>query len=84
MNTQNETTNPNAALIDVLTVAKIGKPWELEMLTDCEFDWSTAAAALLNKRASDLVLNNLSNDDLMRIACQQVDVNELYRKINIK
>lgn len=67
-------------IIDVVKDAKSKRFWELEMLTDCEFDWRAAAQEELNKRAAAIIFSQLDTDDLMSIAIGEIDVNELYRK----
>ena len=67
-------------IIDVVKEVKSQRHWELDMLTDCEFDWREAARAELEKRAAAIILSNLDNDDLMSIAIGEIDINELYRK----
>ena len=67
-------------IIDIVKDAKSKRFWELEMLTDCEFDWRTAAQEELNKRAAAIIFSQLDTDDLMSIAIGEIDINELYRK----
>lgn len=67
-------------IIDVVKDVKSKRFWELEMLTDCEFDWREAAKAELEKRAAAIIFSQLDTDDLMSIAIGEIDINELYRK----
>ena len=67
-------------IINVVKDVKGRRHWELQMLTDCEFDWKSAAQEELNRRAAAIILSELDTDDLMNIAIGEIDVNELYRK----
>ena len=67
-------------IIDVIKEVKSQRHWELEMLTDCEFDWRAAAQEELDRRAAAIIFSQLDTDDLMSIAIGEIDINELYRK----
>ena len=67
-------------IIDVVENVKGRRHWELEMLTDCEFDWIAAAKEELDRRAAVIILSELDTDDLMSIAIGEIDINDLYRK----
>lgn len=67
-------------IIGVVKDVKSKCHWELEMLTDCEFDWRAAAQEELNKRAAAIIFSQLDTDDLMNIAIGEININELYRK----
>ncbi len=67
-------------IIEVVKDAKSKRFWELEMLTDCEFNWRAAAQEELDRRAAAIIFSELDNDDLMSIAIGEIDINDLYRK----
>ncbi len=67
-------------IIDVVREVKSQRHWELDMLTDCEFDWRAAAQEELDRRAAAIIFSQLDTDDLMSIAIGEIDINELYRK----
>lgn len=67
-------------IINVVKDVKGRRHWELQMLTDCEFDWKSAAQEELNRRAAAIILSELDTDDLMNIAIGEIDINELYRQ----
>lgn len=67
-------------IIDVVKEVKSKRFWELDMLTDCEFDWRVAAKEELDRRATAIIFSQLDTDDLMSIAIGEIDINELYRK----
>lgn len=66
-------------IIDVVKEVKSQRHWELDMLTDCEFDWRAAAQEELDRRAAAIIFSQLDTDDLMSIAIGEIDINELYR-----
>lgn len=67
-------------IIEVVKDVKGRHHWELDMLTDCEFDWRAAAQEELDRRAAAIIFSQLDTDDLMSIAIGEIDINELYRK----
>lgn len=67
-------------IIDVVKEIKSQRHWELDMLTDCEFDWRAAAKEELDRRAAAIIFSQLDTDDLMSIAIGEIDINELYCK----
>lgn len=67
-------------ITDVVKDVKSKRFWELDMLTDCEFDWRAAAKEELDRRAAAIIFSQLDTDDLMSIAIGEIDINELYRK----
>ena len=67
-------------ILEVVKDAKSKRFWELEMLTDCEFNWRAAAQEELDRRAAAIIFSQLDTDDLMSIAIGEIDINDLYRK----
>lgn len=68
-------------LVATLKRAKASRDWTVDMLIDCEFDWAAAAAEELDRRAAKEVLADMTVEDLMAIATQEISVNEIYRAL---
>ncbi len=65
----------------VKSVKKHIKNWEVDMFVDCEYDWQGQASKLLEERSARLILDNLTNDELLELSMGDYDMNALIRTL---